>query len=190
MNRGRALAVGLAAGLAALLTVPAVRAQDGRFDAAPADRKRWSLGLAVGNFDSDTSDSDDPHLNEVAYSLVFDYEPWRYLAVGAELLQIETARQVDEFNELTAFGGTGASVSARLLLPLPDDITPYLRVGYTWLQLDEDTQVNDVLTDDTLGQLSFGAGIQGKYWFAEYVNYGRLDALYLEQMRVGLRFRF
>jgi opacity protein-like surface antigen len=151
---------------------------------------RWSLGLALGNFDVDTSDSDDPHLNEVSYALTLGYQPLRYLAIGAELLHVETARQFDEFNELTAFGASGATVSARLQWPLPEDITPYLRVGYTYLQLDEETQIADQPTGNSLGQLSFGAGIQGKYWFAEYINYGRLEGLYLEQMRVGLQFRF
>ncbi len=104
--------IALLVGLLVCLQAPVAQAEDARLTSQLTDPKRWSIGLGLGNFDSDTSDSDDPHLNEAAYTLVLGYQPWRSFAIGAELLQCETARVTDEFNELTAFGGRCATLSA------------------------------------------------------------------------------
>ncbi|MEM1433484.1 MAG: hypothetical protein AAGG11_05475 [Pseudomonadota bacterium] len=181
----------VALGLALLLSVAGPIAAVAEDETRPdPGRSSWSLGVAVGNFDSDTSESDDPHLNEAAFSLLASFQPWRFLALDAELLHIETARELDEFNELTAFGATGVSLTARLQIPLPEDISIYLRAGSSWLKLDDESQVRDspMATDRT--QPTFGGGISGRYWFVEYVNYGQADDLYLEQLRAGMIWRF
>jgi hypothetical protein len=36
----------------------------------------------------------------------------------------------------------------------------------------------------------YGGGVRGNYWFAEFVFYGKLDDLYLDQVRAGLILRF
>jgi hypothetical protein len=46
------------------------------------------------------------------------------------------------------------------------------------------------MLDESWVRPMYGGGVRGKYWFAEFVSYGKLDDLYLDQVRAGLMMRF
>jgi hypothetical protein len=84
--------------------------------------------------------------------------------------------------------------------PHVNGYTYSLLVGYDWSRYvacdAEVTHMNRGSDLDVFGRrLSFGAdvdggGVRGDYWFAEFVSYGKLDDLYLDQVRAGLILRF
>lgn len=110
-------------------------------------------------------------------------------ALGAEYFHVESALQSDIFNQASAFGGDAVGLSARIQLPLAEDFRAYLRLGGAAFELKDAIWV-DLPIETSLTQPITGAGIQGNYWFVEYVNYGKRDDLYLEQLRGGLILRF
>ena len=150
----------------------------------------WMFGLAVGNFDVDTDVSDDPHLNEVNYGLMFGYQASRFWAVDAEVSRIEVAREYDDFGVLTAFGGYWAGLSARAIWPLAEDFSAYARLGVAAFELDPDSRVRESALDARFTQPFLGVGVRGKKWFVEYLSHGEKDDLYLEQLRFGIEARF
>ncbi len=71
---------------------------------------------------------------------------------------------------------------------IPIDIVDEMRssyLDYSMSNLDLGRKV-----DATNIQVMYGAGVRLKYLFVEYVNYGRRDSMYMEQLRAGLRFSF
>ncbi|MEM7294065.1 MAG: hypothetical protein AAF420_11820 [Pseudomonadota bacterium] len=152
--------------------------------------ERFALGVAVGNFDADTENSDDPHLNTPSYSLMASFTPWRYLGVDAELFHIANIGENDDFGLRTQFGGDGAALSLRARWPIAEDFEFYLRAGYGVIELSDDAVLLDEPLPDQIEQPVFGGGIRGERWFLEYVNQGKAGDLYLEQLRAGWLFRF
>jgi len=80
-------------------------------------------------------------------------------------------------------------LSGRIQWPWDDIFTAYLRVGGAALELD-DTEVPDGTLDESWVRPMYGGGVPGNYWFAEFVSYGKLNDLYLDQVRAGLILRF
>ena len=164
--------------LVGLVSAPA-RAQDSPLTAI----------LGIGNFDVDTDRSDDAHLSEASYNLMLGFDFSRYLALDVEAMHIENASHRDVFDIESSFGGDALGVSARLQWPLAEDFSPYVRVGATALELN-DARVNGESLDDSHTLPMYGLGVRGRFWFVEYVNYGKIDELYLEQLRGGVILRF
>ena len=151
---------------------------------------RYSLAFAIGALDTDTSDPDDPHLNELAYSVVLDADVSRFIGIDAELMHLETDRGFDDFGNLSSFGGQGLGVSVRWQWPLAEDFSLYARTGVARFELADDSVFQDLELDKSASQPMYGLGMRGPHWFVEYVNYGKIDALYVEQLRGGLMIRF
>ena len=151
---------------------------------------KYSIGIGIGNFDTDTDESDDPHLNEIAYAAILGVELSRYFAIDAEIQKIESGQGFDVFGNLTSFGATSVGTSLRIQYPLDEDFTLYLRGGLARFDIEDDATLRDVALDSSYNQPVFGGGIRGTYWFVEYVNYGEIEDLYIEKLRAGLMFRF
>ena len=151
---------------------------------------RYSIAFAIGNLDTDTSDPDDPHLNELAYSLVIGADISRFIGLDAEVMHLETDRGFDDFGNLSSFGGQGLGLSVRWQWPLAEDFNVYARTGAAGFNLDDGAVFRDRELDTSVTQPMYGLGLRGPHWFVEYVNYGKIDSLYVEQLRAGLMVRF
>ncbi len=180
------LSLGLLCSVFGALSISGLARADEGFD----KNYKYSAGLALGNFDIDTSDSDDPHLNELSYSVVLGVAPWRYLAFDAEIMHIDSGEGFDDFDARTSFGGFGYGASARLQWPLAEDFRVFLRSGVSRFELEDSAQLKDVPLKESWTQPMYGVGLRGNFWQLEYVNYGKMDTLYLEQIRAGLFVRF
>ena len=167
----------------------AVSAVQGEVDTG-GGTERWSLGLALGNFDADTSDPDDPHLNEIAYSILAGLELSRYTAIDVELMKVESSQGFGDFGELTRFGGYSLGLSLRAQWPLAENFRVYVRGGAGSFWLDDSVVIRDQALTDKATQPLFGGGVRADNWFVEYVNYGDIDGLHIEQFRAGVLFRF
>lgn len=160
-------------------------------DSPPSNiMEQFALGVAVGNFDADTEDSDDPHLNTPTYSLMASFTPWRYVGVDAELFHIAQIGENDDFGLRSQLSGDGAALSLRARWPIAEDFELYLRAGYGVIQLSDDAVLLDEPLPDQIEQPVIGGGVRGERWFIEYINQGKAGELHLEQVRAGWLFRF
>jgi hypothetical protein len=155
----------------------------------PSVNKHFSVGAAVGYHDADTDDSADPHVNGYTYSLLVGYDWSRYVAFDAEVTRMNRGSDLDVFGRRLSFGADVVGLSGRIQWPLDDSFTAYLRVGAAALELD-DPEVPDGVLDESWVRPMYGGGVRGNYWFAEFVYYGKLEDLYLDQVRAGLILRF
>ena len=169
-----------------------VRAEtDSQTVASPfIEKHNFELGVAVGNFDSDTEDPNDPHLNEISFSLMAGWNLNRYLGLDLEYLDVKSAQGLDDFGELSRFGGAAVGASVRFTWPLADDFALYLRAGTSQFSLDGDSTLRGEPLDERYEQTLLGGGVRGNNWFVEYVSYGEIEGLYIEQARAGLMFKF
>ncbi len=109
------------------------------------ERKRWSAGLVLGSFDADTDDGDDPHLNEVSYGVVLSYQPSRFWALDAEYSRVEFAREYDDFGVSTSFGARVLGLSGRIMWPVAEDFSLYLRTGLYQFDTDDQSVIQGAL---------------------------------------------
>ncbi len=168
----------------------AAAAEAGEGGEGEGERKRWSAGLVLGSFDADTDDGDDPHLNEVSYGVVLSYQPSRFWALDAEYSRVEFAREYDDFGVSTSFGARVLGLSGRIMWPVAEDFSLYLRTGLYQFDTDDQSVIQGTPLDDRWSQPAAGAGVRGKRWFVEYIYHGEQDNLHLEQLRAGFEFRF
>ena len=152
-------------------------------------KKPFSMGAAVGYHDVDTDNSSDPHVNAYTYAVLVGYDWSRYLAVDAELTHMRRGSDVDVFGRRLSFGANAVGVSGRVQWPLDDSFSVYLRLGVAALELDDPEAPEEVL-DESWVRPMYGGGVRGDYWFAEFISYGKLDELYLDQVRAGVIVRF
>ena len=155
----------------------------------PAAKKRFTVGAAVGYHDVDTDDSSDPHVNGYTYALLVGYDWSKYLAVDAEVSRMNRGSDVDVFGRRLSFGADAVGISGRIQWPLDDSFIAYLRLGVAALELDA-PEIPEGMLDESWVRPMYGGGVRGDYWFAEFVSYGKLDDLYLDQVRAGLMMRF
>ena len=155
----------------------------------PIEKKRFTLGGAVGYHDVDTDNSADPHANGYTYALLVGYDWSRYVGFDAEVTRMNRGSDVDVFGRRLSFGADAVGISGRIQWPLDDSFTAYLRLGAAALELD-DAELPEGMLDESWVRPMYGGGVRGKYWFAEFVSYGKLDDLYLDQVRAGLMMRF
>ena len=126
----------------------------------------------------------------MSYSFLASVDLSRYIALDAELMHIETTQGFDDFDEVTRFGAQGAAISARVQWPLAEDFKAYIRAGAVWLDLDEGAALRGEPLPSNVTQPALGFGVRGNRWFLEYVYYGEVEDLHLEQLRGGLIYRF
>lgn len=155
----------------------------------PAIKKRFTVGAAVGYHDVDTDDSADPHVNGYTYALLVGYDWSRFIAFDAEVTRLNRGSDVDVFGRRLSFGADAFGVSGRVQWPMDDSFTAYLRLGAAAFELD-DPEIPEGTLDESWVRPIYGGGVRGDYWFAEFVSYGKLDDLYLDQVRAGLMIRF
>ncbi len=155
----------------------------------PKAKKFFTLGAAVGYHDVDSDDSADPHVNGYTYALLVGYDWSRYVGVDAELMRMNRGSDVDVFGRRLSFGADAVGLSARIQWPLDDSFSAYLRLGAAALELDS-PEVPEGTLDESWVRPMYGGGVRGDYWFAEFVSYGKLGDLYLDQVRAGLMMRF
>jgi len=162
----------------------------GQADASEsAAKKRFTLGAAVGYHDVDTDKSSDPHVNGYTYALLVGYEWSQHIAFDAEVTRMNRGSDVDVFGRRLSFGADAVGVSGRIQWPLDDGFSAYLRLGAAALELDN-TELPEGMLDESWVRPMYGGGFRGDFWFAEFVSYGKLDDLYLDQVRAGLMMRF
>ncbi len=160
---------------------------------APSDAawtSRWGIGLTASNFDVDSRDSEEPHLNAFNAGVVLSYRAARYLAVDLEYFEIEDVAEETEFGDVGRITGHGVMLSGRLRWPLIDDLGMYLRLGATQLNFDGGSRFADRDFGSPTLQPAVGFGVHGRFWFLEYLNHGQQDGVHLEQLRSGIGFRF
>ena len=155
----------------------------------PSVNKHFSVGAAVGYHDADTDDSADPHVNGYTYSLLVGYDWSRYVAFDAEVTRMNRGSDLDVFGRRLSFGADVVGLSGRIQWPLDDRFSAYLRLGAAALELDN-TELPVGMLDESWVRPMNGGGFLGDFWFAEFVSYGKLDDLYLDQVRAGLMMRF
>ena len=154
-----------------------------------ADAKAVTLGFSIGHYDIDTENSSDPHVNGRTYSLLLGYEWSKYFAVELEWSSMQRQTDADVFDRELAFEAAAVGLSGRLQWPLDEHIKAYARLGAAQFEL-QDARFSDCALDTPVLQPMLGAGLRGDFWFAEYVYYGKLEELIVEQLRAGLVFRF
>ena len=89
------------------------------------------------------------------------------------------------------FGGYAVSPPLILKYPLGNDqLDVLVRAGATYLDYTMSNLSLARKVEDTSVQAMFGAGFHWKHAVVEYVNYDKLNSMYLEQLRVGFRISF
>ena len=154
-----------------------------------ADDKAVTLGLSFGHYDIDTEIPSDPHVNGRTYSLLLGFEWSKYFAVELEWSPMQRQTDADVFDRELAFEAAAVGLSGRLQWPLDEHFKAYARLGAAQFEL-QDARFSDRALDTPVLQPMLGAGLRGDFWFAEYVYYGELEELVVEQLRAGLVFRF
>ena len=153
------------------------------------EKKSFSVGAAVGYYDVDTDNSVEPHVKGYTYALLVGYDWSRYVAFDAEVTHMVREFDADVFDRRLSFGANAVGISGRIQWPLDDSFTAYLRLGAAAFELD-DPEIHEGTLDESWVRPIYGGGVRGDYWFAEFVSYGKLDDLYLDQVRAGLMIRF
>lgn len=152
------------------------------------EQKDFSLGAAVGYYDIDTDNSVDPHVNSYTYALLVGYDWSRYVGFDAEVTRMDRGSDVDVFGRGLSVSANSVGVSGRIHWPLDDSFSAYLRLGAAALELD--AKRSEGVLDESWVRPLYGGGVRGDHWFAEFVSYGKLDDLYLDQIRAGVMIRF
>lgn len=178
--------------VALLISSSLVLLEKAQADEAFAQDKRFYWGLGVGAFDADFEDSDLPHLNSSTGNLFTGYDISPYLSIEAQLEGIARDAVIDDDGFKTQF--TSIGVAPALLVKYPLDranlFEAYARLGSTYLAYEMSSAELGKLLEEKKFLTTFGAGIRGKHLYLEYVNYGKIQGLYLEQIRGGIRFSF
>lgn len=153
----------------------------------PVAAADWYAGAGVGRFDVDLETT---HFGSSTATIFMGYELYKYLALEVQVEYINTGSETDEDGFRSDFGGTGLSPAliAKYPLDTPEGmIELYLRGGATYLDYTMSNVDLAESLDDTVFQPMFGVGIRTEFLFLEYVNYGKLNGMYLEQIRIGFR---
>ena len=155
--------------------------------AATADvGERWFAGIGAGHFDADR---DRTYLNSGSYAVFAGYTINRYFTMEVTVDYVDTTRELNEEDTVSEFGAWGVSPAFTARWPLDEGFDIYARLGATYLDYTmEDLALPRV--QGTAVQPMFGVGVGTRHLFVEYTNYGERNDMLLEQLRVGLRFRF
>lgn len=157
---------------------------------APVAAAQWYAGAGGGLFDVDL---DTTHLESAAVNGFVGYDLYQYLALEVQAEYIDTGSEIAEDAFRSEFSGAGLSPAliAKYALDSAEGATIelYLRGGFTYLDYTMSHSGLAGKVVDTSFQPMFGVGIRSEFLFLEYVNYGKLNGMYLEQIRIGFRSR-
>lgn len=166
--------------------------EEGKLPATKPIRQPWYVGVGGGIFDVDYDDGRRPHFESTTINGFVGYDISHYLSVELFVAYApeSSARDDDSFRSL--FGGTLFSPALLVKYPLDrvDLLEVYVRLGGSYIDYTIATPELGGRIDDTIFQQNLGVGIRSKSFFLEYVNYGEIESLYLEQIRLGVRLRF
>jgi hypothetical protein len=156
--------------------------------AAPVDRDRWSVGASGGYFDMDVIDS--AYFSSSSVGAFVGFEINRYFALELQVDYVDRGFDTDEDGFRSQFEGVFVSPSLVVKYPLDETLEVYARLGGSLIDYELANIEVPALTDDSTTQPMAGIGIRSKYLFLEYVNYGQLEEMYMEQLKAGFRFQF
>ena len=159
--------------------------------AAEADDPRWYAGATLGLFDVDYEDGDLPHFESAAYGVFLGRNLHRFLAAEFALERISQGEGDRNGNFRSSYQSWGLSPSLLLKFPFQDnDVEAYLRFGTSLQAYELESIETDGLQEDERWRPTIGGGLRGNRFFLEYLYYGEQDGLIMEELRVGLRFRW
>ena len=158
----------------------------------PDTEHKWYWGAGAGYFDVDYDDGELPHMESSTYNMFLGYEFNSYLGVELQIEHVNTGRDFDDDGFVHEFGGQALSPALIVKYPLAREnlFEVYARVGATYLNYEIAQPRLGGRVEDQAFQSNFGFGVRGNHLFAEYVNYGDREQLYLEQIRAGFRLWF
>lgn len=153
--------------------------------------ERWYAGATIGLFDVDYEDGDLPHFDSTAYSAFVGYDLHRFIGLELAVDQITEGSGDRDGNLTSSFEAVALSPTLLLKYPFQESaVEAYFRVGGSWQDYRLQSINSDGVVEDRRWTTALGGGLRGEHFFLEYLVYGEEQELIMEQLRLGLRFRW